>query len=174
MDNTPAGDTLGLDAEGTAGSDAFGLVARKGGRSITSGPGGSGRGGGSGSGKGGEGGPPRIGGGGSGRAGGGGSERVSLLNKYGWYTQIVKTEISKKVQKQLDEKGGSFPRGKLQTLIRVSVDGKGSVVDCGIVGSSGNHEMDEAVKQCIGDIRISEPPPDGMPRTMIIRVTSQS
>jgi hypothetical protein len=33
--------------------------------------------------------------------------------------------------------------------------------------------MDEAVKQCIGDVRISEPPPEGMPRTLIIRVTSQ-
>jgi hypothetical protein len=34
--------------------------------------------------------------------------------------------------------------------------------------------MDEAVKQSIGDIKISESPPDGMPRTMSIRVTSQS
>jgi len=32
-DEKPAGDT-GLDAEGTAGSDAFGLVGRKGGKGL--------------------------------------------------------------------------------------------------------------------------------------------
>ncbi|HVP77594.1 MAG TPA: TonB family protein [Thermodesulfobacteriota bacterium] len=161
-DNTPAGDTLGLDAEGRAGSDAFGLVARKGGRSILAG-GGSGKGGGDGSG--------RVGGGGSGKIGGGGP-RGSLLDKFGWYTQIVKNEISKTVQKRLEENGG-IPRGKLQTVVRVSVDGTGAVTQCGIVGSSGNHELDESVKRFIGNIKISEPPPDGMPRTMVIRVTSQ-
>jgi protein TonB len=32
----PLGDTLGLDAEGAAGSDGFGLIARKGGRGLLS------------------------------------------------------------------------------------------------------------------------------------------
>src|SRR5271157_5906780 len=36
----PTGDTLGVDAEGTAGSDAFGLVGNRGGRSILGGGGG--------------------------------------------------------------------------------------------------------------------------------------
>ena len=36
-DNTPAGDKLGLDAEGGAGNDAFGLVGKKGGRSLLAG-----------------------------------------------------------------------------------------------------------------------------------------
>jgi periplasmic protein TonB len=40
QDNTPAGDKLGLDAEGGAGGDAFGLVGKKGGRSILAGGGG--------------------------------------------------------------------------------------------------------------------------------------
>jgi len=39
-DNTPAGSDLGVDSEGGAGSDAFGLVGRKGGRAITLGGGG--------------------------------------------------------------------------------------------------------------------------------------
>ena len=39
-DEKPAGDT-GLDAEGTAGSDAFGLVGRKGGKGLLGGGGGS-------------------------------------------------------------------------------------------------------------------------------------
>jgi TonB family protein len=142
-DNTPAGDKLGLDAEGKAGGDSFGLVGKKGGRSILSGD------------------------------GGGGMGRLSLLSKFGWYTQIVETEIRKKVMKRLDENGG-IPRGKLQAIVQISVNSTGSIVKYKIIGSSGNHKMDEAVKQSIGDIKISEPPPDGMPRTMSIRVTSQS
>lgn len=142
-DNTPAGENLGVDAEGKAGGDSFGLVGKKGGRSILSGD------------------------------GGGGMGRLSLLSKFGWYTQIVETEIRKKVMKHLDENGG-IPRGKLQAVVQVSVNSAGAIVKYKIIGSSGNHKMDEAVKQSIGDIKISEPPPDGMPRTMSIRVTSQS
>jgi len=36
-DDTPAGEDLGVDAEGTAGGDAFGLVGKKGGRSLIGG-----------------------------------------------------------------------------------------------------------------------------------------
>ncbi|OGP12492.1 MAG: hypothetical protein A2052_00835 [Deltaproteobacteria bacterium GWA2_54_12] len=145
-DNTPAGDNLGVDAEGTAGGDAFGLVGKKGGRSLLAGGGGSG--------------------------GGGGLGRLSLLSKYTGYTQIVETEIRKRVMKRLDEEGG-IPRGKLQVVARVSVDSSGAVIDYRIIGSSGNHRMDEAIKQALGDIKISEPPPDGMPRTMDIKFTYQ-
>ena len=144
-DNTPAGENLGVDAEGKAGGDSFGLVGKKGGRSILAGDGG----------------------------GRGGMGRLSLLSKFGWYTQIVETEIRKKVMKHLDENGG-IPKGKLQAVVQISVNSTGSIVKYKIIGSSGNHKMDEAVNQSIGDIKISEPPPDGMPRTMSIRVTSQS
>lgn len=41
QDQPPPGDLLGLDAEGTAGADGFGLVARKGGRDLLAGGGGS-------------------------------------------------------------------------------------------------------------------------------------
>jgi len=42
-DNKPAGDKLGLDAEGKAGSDSFGLAGNKGGRSLLAGGNGMGR-----------------------------------------------------------------------------------------------------------------------------------
>jgi TonB family protein len=146
QDNTPAGDNLGLDAEGTAGGDAFGLVGKKGGRSLLAGGGGSG--------------------------GSGGMGKLSLLAKFAGYAQIVETEIRKRVMKRLDEEGG-VPRGKLQAVARVSVDSNGAVVDYRIIGSSGNHKMDEAIKQSLSTIKISEPPPDGMPRTMDIKFTYQ-
>lgn len=141
-DDTPAGENLSLDAEGTAGSDGFGLGAKKGGRSLLAG-------------------------------GGDGMGRLSMMSKFGWYNHIVETEIRKVVMKFLDERGG-MPKGKLQAVVRVSLDNKGSVVQYKIIGSSGNHKMDDAVIKSLVNIRISEPPPEGMPRTMNIRVTSHS
>jgi outer membrane biosynthesis protein TonB len=139
-DATPAGDQLGLDAEGAAGGDGFGLVGRKGGRSLL--------------------------------AGGDGMGRISLLSKFASYTQIVSNQIKKKIMKRLDDEGG-IPKGKLEAIVRVSVDSDGAIVDYKIIGSSGNHRMDEAVKLTLPHIKIGEPPPDGMPRTMNIKITSQ-
>ena len=141
QDDTPAGDRLSIDGDGSAGGDSFGLGAKKGGRSILEG-------------------------------GGGGLGKRSLLSKFGGYTQIVETEIRKRVMKQLDEEGG-FPKGKLQTIVRVSLDANGGIIKYKIIGSSGNHKMDDAVKNSLGNIKISEPPPDGMPRTMSIKISSQ-
>ena len=142
-DKTPAGDNLGVDAEGTAGGDAFGLVGKKGGRSILAGDGGS-----------------------------GGMGRLSLLVKFAGYAHIAEAEIRKMVMKHLDENGG-IPKGKLQAGVRLRVDSSGAIVDFKIIGSSGNHKMDDAVKQALSDTKLSEPPPDGMPRTMVIKITSQ-
>ena len=140
QDNTPAGDSLGVDAEGGAGSDSFGLVGKKGGRSLL--------------------------------AGGSGSGKISLLTKFTGYTQIVTTELRKKVMKHLDEEGG-IPKGKLQAVVRVSVDTDGKIIDYRIIGSSGNTRMDEAIIDSLRSLRISEPPPEGMRHTMDIRIISQ-
>lgn len=137
-DPTPAGDKLGVDAEGQAGADGFGLVGKKGGRSLTAG-------------------------------GDGGLGKSSLFGKYGWYNQIVETEINRKVIKHLEEKGG-IPGGKFQLVLRVAFDASGAVVDYRVIGSSGNHKMDDAVKQSMKGLRISEPPPEGMPLKMNVRL----
>lgn len=132
QDNTPAGDNLGVDAEGAAGGDAFGLVGKKGGRSIIAA--------------------------GAGRPAG-----------FSGYIHIVETEINKRIIKRLDEEGG-LPRGRLQVIARVKVDVNGTVIDHSIVGSSGNHKMDEAVEQSLNDMKIGEPPPYGKPSTLTIKI----
>jgi TonB family protein len=144
-DNTPAGDNLGLDAEGTAGGDGFGLVGKKGGRSLIAGDGGS--------------------------DGSGGMGRLSLLTKYAGYAQVVENEVRRAVMKKLDENGG-IPKGKLQTVAKISVNKQGAIISYQIIGSSGNHKMDDAVKQSLSNAMLSEPPPDGMPRTMTIKISS--
>ncbi len=142
QDNTPAGDRLGLDAEGGAGSDAFGLIGKKGGRSILAGE-------------------------------GGGMEKLSLLSKYAGYTQVMQAEVRKQVMRHLEEQTG-IPRGKLQAIARVSVDKNGVILECRIIGSSGNHAMDNTIRRALDQFKISLPPPDGMPKTMDIRLTYQS
>jgi len=140
-DNAPAG-PLGLDAEGGAGSDGFGLAGRKGGRSI-------------------------IGGG-----GGGGGSGMSLMAKYGWYTKKVQDELWGKIKKALDEEGG-IPKGKHKAVVWLQLDPRGSVVQFKIVNSSGNDKVDEALRKQLPAMRFSQPLPDGMPKGMTIRVSSQ-
>jgi TonB family protein len=137
-DDTPPGEQLGLDADGSAGSDGFGLVAKKGGRSLI----------------------------------GGGLGESSLLRKFAWYTQILQEEIREKVNKVL-EKNGGIPKGSLKTYVKIVLDSTGKVTDFEIYGSSGNHEMDEAVHIALRSTLISEPPPDGMPKSMKIKITSK-
>ncbi len=139
-DDKPAGDSLGVDAEGKAGSDAFGLVGKKGGRGLLE--------------------------------GGDGLGKYSLQSRFAGYTQIVQTTIRKGVMKRLDEEGG-IPKGRFEVAVQVNLDSAGAVIDYRIIGSSGNHRIDDAVMQVLATIKMKEPPPDGMPQKMIFKINSQ-
>jgi TonB family protein len=146
--NPPAGSDLGVEGDGAAGSDGFGLTAKgKGkGRDIT------------------------LGGGGGG--GGGGVNRLSMLTKYGWYTSKIQEEVKRQMRQRLDQNGG-VPKGKLQIVVKIMLDARGTIVNYQIVASSGNDKMDEALKSSLPGFKISQPPPEGMPSTMTVRIVSQ-
>jgi TonB family protein len=132
---------LGVEGDGSAGGDSFGLAARgKGGRSL-------------------------IGG------GTGGMSKLSLLAKYGFYTSKIEDEVRRHVKKKLEQAGG-LPKGKMQTTVKIVLNANGTIAEYRIVGSSGNSTMDSAVKEALNVVRISEPPPEGMPRGMTIRISS--
>ncbi|MDY6831135.1 MAG: TonB C-terminal domain-containing protein [Thermodesulfobacteriota bacterium] len=137
-DDTPAGDQLGLDADGSAGSDGFGLKANRGGRSIL-----------------------------------GGMSSGALMRKYRWYINIVQEEIKREVRSCLERNGG-IPKDKVQAEILLVLDRDSSLVEYRIVGSSGNHSMDEAVEAALARItRFSEPLPGDMQRASLrIKVSS--
>lgn len=137
-DAAPPGENLGLDADGTGGGDAFGLVGKKGGRSLILGDGGD----------------------------------RSLFNRFGWYVLIIQDELKEKVKKKLEENGG-IEEGNLQAIAKIDLDEEGRVTEFAIVGSSGSHQMDNAVKEALKMAKFSEPPPEDMPRTMKIKVTSK-
>lgn len=133
----PPGEQLGVDAEGGSGSDAFGLVGRKGGRALV----------------------------GSGGSSGG---PQTLMQKYGWYVRIIEEQISRELVKK-----GKIPSGGLQAFVRLVLDEKGFIMSHSIYTSSGSDQMDVAVEEALRVIRkVSEPPPEGMPRTMKIKITS--
>jgi TonB family protein len=137
-DASEAGDALGLDSDGVAGSDGFGLIAKKGGKALI----------------------------------GGDLGNSGLLKRFSWYTQIVQDQIREYLQKELEKEGG-IPEGDLQAIVRIVLDEKGNITKFNIVGSSGSNKMDNAIETTMKLIAINEPPPNGMPKAIKIRVSSK-
>ena len=146
-DKPSAEGPLGLDAQGGAGSDGFGLAGRKGGRDVT------------------------TLGAGTGKIGGGG-DPAALLRQFAPYTRLVEEDVNRLVRKRLEENGG-IPKGKLETTAEIVVSNRGAVREYRIIRSSGNRSMDDAVKESLKYAKISQPLPEGCPKTMSIRISSQ-
>lgn len=131
----PPSEELGLDADAGLGSDAFGLQAKKGGRSL-------------------------IGGDGAG-------------SLYGWYANLVSSELQKTANEILQRDGG-VPPGKWQKVrFEVMLDVFGTLQKFSIIKSSGNEKIDEAVKKALQLKTHFEPPPPGMPKVMKFGVLLQ-
>ncbi len=146
-DDKPAPEgPLGLEGEGGAGSDGFGLVGRgKGGRDVTT-----------------------LG---TGFGKGGGSDQAALQRRFGWYTRIVGEELNKLVRKRLEESGG-MPKGTAEVEVWFEMDEQGNIADYRIIRSSGNKAMDEALK-VLKYARISRPLPKGIYTGMNYKITSR-
>jgi periplasmic protein TonB len=155
-DDKPAAEgPLGLEGEGGAGSDGFGLAARgKGGRDITT-----------------------VGTGPSGTIGGD-RDLTGAMRRHARYNKLVEDEVNKAVKQTLSERGG-IPKGKLEAVVQIGMDDGGAVAEYRIVRLSGNRAVDDAVKTYLGLAKISEPPPKDIPRgvkgftIMSIKITSQ-
>jgi TonB family protein len=136
--STEPGDNLGLDSEGVAGSDGFGLISKKGGIPLI------------------------------------GSDfgNSDLLRRFSWYTQMIQDQIREFIQKELEKEGG-IPEGTLEATVRIVIDEEGKITAFNIVGSSGSHNMDSAISIAMKLVDMDRPPPEGMPRTLKIRVSSK-
>ena len=102
-----------------------------------------------------------------------GSGHQNLLKRYAWYTRILQDEIRDKVNKIL-EKIDDLPEGKHKMMLRIKLDGTGNIVFISIFKSSGNPKVDEVVEQAVTGFKVSEAPPDSMPKTMKVKVTFKS
>ncbi len=140
----PAGADLGVDAEGGSGSDAFGLVGRKGGRAITLG-------------------------GGTGGGGGGGPSPFAV---YGVYVKRIQDDVWRSLRKLL-EGDDERQRGRRHVTVRITLDGSGTILSRKLVAPSGDAILDEAVLKSLNRMKVSEPPPEGSSRTRTIRIAAQ-
>lgn len=104
---------------------------------------------------------------------GGNGGDSSLLRQYAWYTRILQDEIREKVDQYLEKKK-DLPAGKHKLLVRVQLDETGNMVLFSILESSGISNVDDAIEQAVAGFRISETPPEGMPKSLKVKVTFKS
>jgi hypothetical protein len=132
QDQPPPGNQLGVDAEGGAGGDSFGLVGNKGGRALISGSGG-----------------------------------MDLLRRYQGYTSNLQAEISRELTKK-----GKISSGGREALVKIVLDDKGYILSHVVYSSSGSRQVDNAIDEVLDLMKkVSEPPPEGMPRILRIKIT---
>jgi outer membrane biosynthesis protein TonB len=136
-DDTPAGEDLGLDAEGTAGNDAFGLVGKKGGRALLA-----------------------------------GSGDRTLMQRYAWYTRLLQEQIRKKIDAYMSQNGG-IPKGEHKALVQIVLDNQGRIVDFKLHELSGNEHVDQALRKTLLAVQIDETPPEGMPKSIKLKISSR-
>lgn len=95
-----------------------------------------------------------------------------LMRKYAWYTRILQDELRKKVNQYLEQNGGT-PEGDVKAIVQIKLDEYGTILDFSVKGSSGDAKMDKAVAESFKMAKISEPPPEGMPRTIKLKISSK-
>ncbi len=126
----PPGDNLGVDAEGGAGSDSFGLVGKKGGHGL-------------------------IGGGG---------------NAIVYYGQQIQRQLADALQRNLSDKARSQ---KFSAIASVWIAADGRVTRAELSGSSGQADVDDALKSALAGMRLTlKAPPENMPQPLKIRIRS--
>lgn len=131
MADAASAESLGIDAEGAAGGDGFGLLARRGGRDLLSGAGGS---------------------------------------VYTWYAGRIKNEIL-----DLLDDDARFRSKRYTVTVRLWVEGDGRVQRVALESSTGNSEIDAALREALDGLgRINEPPPPDMPQPVQLRIVSRS
>lgn len=101
-----------------------------------------------------------IGGGGGGGPGRGGS-------RWGWYSGQMQGRIERALQEHEKTRSAS-----LDINVRIWVDNTGRVTHAQLVGSSGDAELDEALRDgVLTGLAMREPPPADMPQPILMRIT---
>jgi protein TonB len=126
----PPGEQLGLDADGSAGGDGFGLAARKGGRDITT-----------------------LGGGG---------------DRLAWFSKRISRQLEDELKRAKALQGKDY-----QIVAQLWFDVGGGVTRVRLDKSSGNSELDEALRREMQSVTLRDPLPDDMPQPVKLRVVSR-
>jgi protein TonB len=126
----PPGENLGVDADGAAGGDSFGLVGKKGG---------------------------------SGFLGGGGNAII-------FYGQHVQKELVSELQRSLRDKARN---SRYTAVVHLWISPSGDITRVEVENSSGNVDIDVALKTAISQMKGRlKPPPEKFPQPLKIRIKS--
>lgn len=104
---------------------------------------------------------------------GSGYGSADLLRRYAWYTRMLQDEVREKVNKYL-EGIQDIPSGKHKMIVKMELDETGRLQVFTIITSSGSPNVDTAVKKAVLGFRVSESPPEEMPKTMKVKITFKS
>jgi outer membrane biosynthesis protein TonB len=99
--------------------------------------------------------------GGSGKRGG---------SKFGWYAGPVQSRIAEALRTNKGTRGV-----KIESLpVRIWVDSNGAISRVELRGSTGQSGQDEAIRQALLGLRLSEPPPSDMPMPINLRLSARA
>jgi protein TonB len=126
VDDTPVGDDLGLDAEGGAGGDAFGLIGKKGGRGFLEG------------------------------------------GVNAWYKGIVQQELKDLLNDRIEQLKAI--RYTVRLKIRLDPDGRFTLV--ALEGTTGDAQVDAALRKVLAEGRLREKPPEHLAGLMKVQINS--
>lgn len=94
-----------------------------------------------------------------GNGGGGGGSR------FGWYASMVQSEIESALHRNEKTR-----RAVVQNKIRLWADGAGHISRVQLTASTGDSELDAAIRDVLGGLQLREPPPKDMPMPITTRV----
>lgn len=107
-----------------------------------------------------------VGSGGGNLIGGGGSARQQ--SKWGWYAGQVQMVIADALRKEPGVRSSS-----LSLKVRVWPDATGRVTRAKLAGTTQDPKLDAAVNAALTGLQLKEPPPEGMPLPIVLRITAQ-
>ena len=103
---------------------------------------------------------------------GGGTEKTesrSNSSRWGWYANQVQSTISQALQNNNTTRTADF-----RIDARIWSDRAGRITRAQIVRSTGNAAMDKAIaNDVLAGLILQEPPPDGMPMPIVLRLTAR-
>ena len=106
------------------------------------------------------------------RAGSGtgtGSGNAQQRSRWGWYASQVQTRIQSAIRNNRVTRAAN-----LRADVKIWADSTGRVVRASIASSTGNAALDAALRdQVLTGLQLSEPPPEGMPMPIVLRVTAR-
>jgi periplasmic protein TonB len=100
-------------------------------------------------------------GGGAGGSGGG--------SRFGWYATLVSRAVNDALGKNPITRTASY-----SVKVRIWSDANGRVTRAKLSGTSGDALVDDAIrKHVLANLQLPEPPPDGMPMPIVMRISER-